>query len=92
MGNTVSAHRITTATVSTVSRRFCPGLGGKLNASGIVDLSGLDIIKFGIESKHSCAETSTAAFQREITSALREMRRVCSPEPTYPDPPAVARL
>jgi carnitine O-acetyltransferase len=59
---------------------------------GINYLSGLDIIKFGIESKRSCAETSTAAFQREITSALREMRRVCSPEPTYPDPPAVARL
>jgi len=59
---------------------------------GINYLSGQDIIKFGIESKHSCVETSTAVFQREITSALREMRRVCSPEPTYPDAPAVARL
>ncbi|KAH9068364.1 carnitine acetyltransferase [Lactarius deliciosus] len=59
---------------------------------GINYLSGLDIIKFGIESKHSCAETSTATFQREIASALREMRRVCSPEPTYPDAPIVARL
>ncbi|KAH9037842.1 carnitine acetyltransferase [Lactarius pseudohatsudake] len=59
---------------------------------GINYLSGLDIIKFGIESKHSCAETSTATFQQEIASALREMRRVCSPEPTYPDAPIVARL
>ncbi|KAI9440018.1 hypothetical protein H4582DRAFT_2075371 [Lactarius indigo] len=59
---------------------------------GINYLSGLDIIKFGIESKHSCAETSTTTFQREIASALRDMRRVCSPEPTYPDAPIVARL
>jgi hypothetical protein len=56
------------------------------------DLSGPNLIKFGIESKFSCAETSTARFQRAIVSALREMRQVCSPEPMHRDAPAVARL
>ncbi|KAI9461670.1 hypothetical protein BJY52DRAFT_1117097, partial [Lactarius psammicola] len=59
---------------------------------GINYLSGPDIIKFGIGSKHSCAETSTTTFQHGISSALREMRHVCSLEPTYPDSPTVARL
>ena len=39
-----------------------------------VGLSGVNIIKFGIESKFSRAKISTTTFQREITSALREMR------------------
>jgi len=59
---------------------------------GINYLSGPHLIKFGIESKFSCAETSTSTFQRAITSALREMRQVCSPEPIHRDTPAVARL
>jgi len=59
---------------------------------GINYLSGSNLIKFGIESKFSCVETSTPAFQCAITSALREMRQLCSPEPIHRDTPAVARL
>lgn len=65
-------------------------IGHPLN--DFADLSGPNLIKFGIESKFSCAETSTSTFQRAITSALREMRQVCSPEPIHRDTPAVARL
>lgn len=66
--------------------------GVPLNNFDFTDLSGPDLIKFGIESKFSCTETSTAAFQRAITSALREMRQLCSPEPMHRDAPAFARL
>lgn len=58
------------------------------------DLSGRDLIKFGIESKFSCVETSTALFQRVIVCALHEMRELCSPgpEPVHRDTPTIARL
>ncbi|KAF8501679.1 carnitine acetyltransferase [Russula emetica] len=58
------------------------------------DLSGPDLIKFGIESKLSCTETSTALFQRVIVGALREMRVLCSPEsePMHRDTPTIAHL
>jgi carnitine O-acetyltransferase len=58
------------------------------------DLSGRDLIKFGIESKFTCTETSTALFQRVIVGALREMRELCSPgpEPVHRDTPTIARL
>lgn len=41
------------------------------------DLAGNQIIKFGIESKHSCAETSTEVFRNNLVEALREMKAVC---------------
>lgn len=61
---------------------------------GINYLSGPDLIKFGIESKFSCTETSTALFQRVIVGVLREMRELCSPEPEpmHRDTPTIARL
>ncbi|KAI0069154.1 acyltransferase ChoActase/COT/CPT [Artomyces pyxidatus] len=59
---------------------------------GINYLSGPHIIKFGIESKHSCPETSTALFQAALSEALRDMRTVCSPESVEGNPPALARL
>ncbi|KAI0001470.1 acyltransferase ChoActase/COT/CPT [Russula compacta] len=62
------------------------------NGYGINYLSGSDLIKFGVESKLSCAETSTVTFQRAIASALREMRQICSPEPVHRDISALARL
>lgn len=43
----------------------------------LVDLAGNQIIKFGIESKHSCAETSTEVFRSNLVEALREMKAVC---------------
>ncbi|KAI0044041.1 acyltransferase ChoActase/COT/CPT [Auriscalpium vulgare] len=59
---------------------------------GINYLSGPDMIKFGIESKHSCAETSTAGFQAALVDALREMKAICTPQPFATDTPVVARL
>ena len=35
------------------------------------------MIKFGIESKRSCKETSTEAFIDAIALALHDMRNVC---------------
>ncbi|ORY88754.1 acyltransferase ChoActase/COT/CPT [Leucosporidium creatinivorum] len=47
------------------------------NGYGINYLAGNQIIKFGIESKHSCAETSTEVFRNNLVEALREMKAVC---------------
>jgi carnitine O-acetyltransferase len=44
---------------------------------GINYLAGNKIIKFGIESKRSCPETSTLKFRSNLIEALREMREVC---------------
>lgn len=43
----------------------------------LIDLAGANLIKFGIESKFSCAVTSTAKFKHQVVQALRDMRRVC---------------
>jgi hypothetical protein len=42
-----------------------------------IDLAGPDMIKFGIESKHSSPKMSTKEFQHAISVALEDMRRVC---------------
>lgn len=41
------------------------------------DLTGSEILKFGIESKRSNPTTSTAVFRCNLVEALREMREVC---------------
>ncbi|KAG8753963.1 hypothetical protein FRC11_006931, partial [Ceratobasidium sp. 423] len=41
---------------------------------GINYLAGPKLIKFGIESKHSCPTTSTADFKANIVESLREMK------------------
>ena len=43
----------------------------------MTDLPGPEIMKFGIESKYSCATTSTAAFKAAIYRALLDMRDLC---------------
>ncbi|QRW18264.1 carnitine O-acetyltransferase [Rhizoctonia solani] len=43
---------------------------------GINYLAGPKIIKFGIESKHSCPTTSTADFKAKIVESLREMKAI----------------
>jgi hypothetical protein len=50
------------------------------------DLAGPDLIKFGIESKRSCEETSTETLIDAITLALEDMRGVCVEglDPTQP--------
>lgn len=42
-----------------------------------VDMSGPDLIKFGVESKKSSPATSTAELHQEIAQALRDMQSVC---------------
>jgi carnitine O-acetyltransferase len=44
----------------------------------VADLTGPDVIKFGIESKHSNPLTSTDGFKAAVSEALREMMFVCS--------------
>jgi len=41
------------------------------------DLAAPDMVKFGIESKFSCTETSTKQFKEMIASALIEMQSMC---------------
>jgi len=45
---------------------------------GINYLAGPDVIKFGIESKHSSPLTSTDGFKAAVSEALQDMRSVCS--------------
>ncbi|ETW83153.1 hypothetical protein HETIRDRAFT_439662 [Heterobasidion irregulare TC 32-1] len=55
------------------------GFGAAYNDGyGINYLVGPDLIKLGIESKHSCHHTSTAGLQAAIVEALREMELVCT--------------
>ncbi|KAH8117830.1 carnitine acetyltransferase [Phellopilus nigrolimitatus] len=58
---------------------------------GINYLAGSDIIKFGVESKFSCKETSTEGFKDAIFSSLNEMRNLLlnpplSDNPNFPRP------
>ena len=43
-----------------------------------LDLAAPDIIKFGIESKHSSPLTSTDELKQSIVDSLYEMRALCS--------------
>ncbi len=46
---------------------------------GRVDMPAPDLIRFGIESKHSCSKTSTQRFKMAIVTALEDMRALCIP-------------
>lgn len=48
-----------------------------------IDLAGPDLIKFGIESKKSCKETSTEGFTDAIALALHDMRDICEQGPGF---------
>ena len=52
------------------------------------DLAGPELIKFGIESKKSCKETSTEAFIDAIALALQDMRDICVEGADPPQPTA----
>lgn len=43
-----------------------------------VDLAGPEIIKFGVECKHSSPLTSTQAFKVAIQTVLLDMKAICS--------------
>ncbi|BGP54530.1 hypothetical protein JCM8202v2_002115 [Rhodotorula sphaerocarpa] len=56
------------------------------NGYGINYLAGDKVIKFGIESKVSCPETSTDVFRQNLIEAMREMRAACEQgQPPQPD-------
>lgn len=66
-------------TASTVS---CVGVWlAQLGSDDVIvarpDLAGDKVIKFGIESKVSCPETSTDVFRQNVVEAMREMRAMC---------------
>jgi hypothetical protein len=44
------------------------------NSNCAIDMTGPDLIKFGVESKYSCPSTSTSRFLQEITCAMRDMK------------------
>lgn len=66
--------------VTSDANGFCLSL---LFRRRFADLAGTDLIKFGIESKRSCKETSTEAFLDAISLALHDMRDICV-EGEYP--------
>jgi len=75
--------------------QYSPGNRWRRDTNGIYlrllfhqDLAGPDLIKFGIESKKSCEETSTEAFIDAIALALQDMRDICVKEPNPPQPAA----
>ena len=43
-----------------------------------LDMVGPNMIKFGIESKRLCPETSTALFKAALLSALLDMQALCT--------------
>ncbi|EJF64957.1 acyltransferase ChoActase/COT/CPT [Dichomitus squalens LYAD-421 SS1] len=45
---------------------------------GINYMPALDRLRFGVESKHSCAHTSTWLFMAAITNALQDMKALCT--------------
>ncbi|KAJ3008816.1 hypothetical protein NUW54_g3015 [Trametes sanguinea] len=46
---------------------------------GINYMPAPESIRFGIESKHSCPQTSTQLFKTAIADALEDMRALCTP-------------
>ena len=73
LASLVSAPRTTTVTESTVRQLLVPQVEVP-ELSAFVDLAAPEVIKFGIESKFSCPETSTEEFKNAISSALLDMR------------------
>ncbi|KAK4058251.1 hypothetical protein OIO90_000408 [Microbotryomycetes sp. JL221] len=69
---------LSTSGLSAGDRFFGTGFGTVWpQGYGINYLAGSKVIKFGIESKHSCETTSTDRFRNNIIEAMREMRKVC---------------
>ncbi|TFY56886.1 hypothetical protein EVG20_g8755 [Dentipellis fragilis] len=69
------------------------GFGAAYNDGyGINYIAGPDVVKFGIESKHSNPLTSTKHFQTVIAEALHEMQHLCLFTPSPADHPLRAHL
>ncbi|KAK4701996.1 hypothetical protein P7C70_g4233, partial [Phenoliferia sp. Uapishka_3] len=73
-----SAWVLSTSGLSAGDRFYGTGFGTVWpNGYGINYLAGSKVVKFGIESKRSCEETSTAIFRDNVVAAMRQMREVC---------------
>ncbi|KDN48598.1 hypothetical protein RSAG8_02585, partial [Rhizoctonia solani AG-8 WAC10335] len=67
--------RLSTSGLSAGERFLGTGFGAVWpDGYGINYLAGPKLIKFGIESKHSCPTTSTADFKAKVVESLREMK------------------
>lgn len=70
--------KLSTSGLSSGDRFIGTGFGSPYpDGYGINYLAGGEILKFGIESKHSCPTTSTLAFKHALVASLREMRTTC---------------
>lgn len=73
--------KLSTSGLSSGDRFIGTGFGSPYeDGYGINYLAGAKILKFGIESKHSCPTTSTLAFKRALVESLRELRLTCEEE------------
>ncbi|GAA6058072.1 hypothetical protein JCM3770_002247 [Rhodotorula araucariae] len=69
---------LSTSGLSAGDRFYGTGFGAVYPTGyGVNYLAGDKVIKFGIESKVSCPETSTETFRQNLVEALREMRHAC---------------
>ncbi|KAG8822644.1 hypothetical protein FRC17_009501, partial [Serendipita sp. 399] len=70
--------KLSTSGLSSGDRFIGTGFGTPYpDGYGINYLAGSKILKFGIESKHSCQTTSTQAFKRALVQSLREIKSMC---------------
>ncbi|CAD6581459.1 MAG: hypothetical protein CYPHOPRED_001580 [Cyphobasidiales sp. Tagirdzhanova-0007] len=70
--------KLSTSGLSQGDRFFGTGFGAtEPDGYGINYLAGLNVLKFGIESKRSSKETSTHEFRLALIESLREMRKIC---------------
>ncbi|CAE6414425.1 unnamed protein product [Rhizoctonia solani] len=67
--------KLSTSGLSAGERFLGTGFGAVWpDGYGINYLAGPKLIKFGIESKHSCPTTSTTEFKAKVVESLREMK------------------
>lgn len=84
--------KLSTSGLSAGDRFAGTGFGsGYEDGYGINYLAGANLLKFGIESKHSGKATSTTEFAKQVVEALRLMREVCEKEAPKDDVAAASK-
>lgn len=70
--------KLSTSGLSSGIRFMATGFGAAWpDGYGTNYMAGPFLIKFGIESKNSCATTSTTKFKHQLAQAFRDMRELC---------------